>query len=199
MLLLCVLKIKNIATCSKIITPAAIFIVFAVYLLVCSSFMLKNTSSSLSVISKKKHPFYISVIDIKHDPKAHNLNISIKLFTNDIESALKKTTTKSIDLLNPKNKPEMELELMNYIKPRFSINVNLKPTTFNFIGYEKEEDAIWIYLEIKKVIQPKTLKINTKLLYDFLPLQTNIVHAEINGLKKSSKVTNPESIIEFKF
>jgi hypothetical protein len=199
MLLLCVLKIKNIATCSKIITPAVIFTVFAVYWLVCSSFMVKKTDVSLNVISKKKHPFYISVIDIKHDPKAHNLNISIKLFTNDIENALKKITTKSIDLLNPKNKPEMELELMNYIKQRFSINVNLKPTTLNFIGYEREEDAIWVYLEVKKVIQPKILKINTKLLYDFLPLQTNIVHAEINGVKKSSKVTNPESIIEFKF
>lgn len=181
------LKIKNIATHPKIITPAVKFLFFGLLVLLVSSFQ------------SKKHPFYISVIDIKHDTKTHNLNISIKLFTNDIENALKKTTSKTIDLLNPKNKPEMEIELMNYIKQCFSIDVNLKPTKLNFIGYEKEEDAIWIYLEIKKVIQPKTLKINTKLLYDFLPLQTNIVHAEINGVKKSSKVNNPDSIIEFKF
>jgi hypothetical protein len=181
------LKIKNIVTFPQIITPAVKCSFLGLLLILTFGF------------HSKKHPFYISVIDIKQDTKTHNLNISIKLFTNDIETALKKTTAKSIDLLNPKSKPEMELELMNYIKQRFSINVNLKPTKFDFIGYEKEEDAIWVYLEIKKINQPKTLKINTRLLYDFLPLQTNIVHAEINGVKKSSKVTNPDSIIEFKF
>ena len=59
--------------------------------------------------------------------------------------------------------------------------------------------VIWVYLESKKVNQPKTIKINTTLLYDFLPQQTNIVHAEINGIKKSSKVLNPDSKIEFNF
>ena len=187
MLLLCVLKIKNIATYSENITPAVKNLFIGIILLVFSSF------------NHLKHPFYISVIDIKQDAKQHNLNISVKLFTNDIEDALKKTTAEKIDLLNPKNKPEMEVELFNYIKQRFSINVNLKPTTLNFIGYEREEDAVWVYLEIKKINQPKVLKINTKLLYDFLPQQTNIVHAEINGVKKSSKVTNPDSKIEFTF
>lgn len=191
MLLLCVLKIKNIATYLKINTPVAKGLFLLANIIVFSSF------------NSIKHPFYISVVEIKHDAKSQNLNISVKLFTNDIENALKKTSrpgvTKTIDLLNPKNKSEMETELMNYIKQRFSITINLKPTNLDFIGYEKEEDAIWIYLEVKKVNQPKTLKINTKLLYDFLPLQTNIVHVEINGIKKSSKVTNPDSIIEFKF
>jgi hypothetical protein len=93
----------------------------------------------------------------------------------------------------------MDLELFNYIKQRFSINVNLKPTRLDFIGYEREEDAVWVYLEVKKVTQPKIIKINTKLLYDFLPQQTNIVHVEVSGAKKSSKVTNPDSNIEFTF
>jgi hypothetical protein len=77
------------------------------------------------------------VIDIKHDAKQHTLNISVKLFTNDIEEALKKTTTKSIDLLNPKNKAEMEIELMNYFKKRLSILVNNKATSIDFIGFEE--------------------------------------------------------------
>ena len=152
-----------------------------------------------SAFSALKHPFYLSVIDIKHDAKNQHINISVKLFINDIENALKKTTTKQIDLLNPKNKTDMEMELMNYVKQRLSIDVNTKPTTLNFIGYEKEEDAIWIYLDIKKVIKPKTLKIKTKLLYDFLPLQTNIIHCEINGIKKSNKVTNPDNVVDFAF
>jgi hypothetical protein len=147
----------------------------------------------------KKHPFYLSVIDIKHDAKQQSLHLSIKMFTNDIEDALKKTTSTSIDLLNPKNKAEMETELMNYIKKRFRFSVNAKPAILDFIGYEKEEDAIWCYLEVKKVSRPKIIKVHTTLLFDFLPQQTIIVHAEINGIKKSSKVVNPDSGVEFNF
>jgi len=182
-----VLKIKNIATYPKIITPAVRGLFVCIIIIAFSSF------------NVLKHPFFMCVTDIKQNIKQLSLNISIKLFTNDIENALKKTTGKPIDLLNPKNKPEMELELFNYIKKRFVLNNNQKPITLDFIGYEKEDDVIWVYLESKKVNQPKTIKINTTLLYDYLPQQTNIVHAEINGIKKSSKVLNPDSKIEFNF
>jgi hypothetical protein len=73
-----VLKIKNIATHPLNITPAAKGLFICIILLVFSSF------------DHLKHPFYISVIDIKHNAKTHDLNISVKLFTNDIESALQK-------------------------------------------------------------------------------------------------------------
>ena len=181
------LKLKNIASFKQYITPTVKCSFLGLFLILAFSF------------NALKHPFYITVVDIKNDAKQQSLNISVKLFTNDIEEALKKTTAKSIDLLNPKNKAEMEIELMNYIKKRLSISVNNKITNIDFIGYEKEEDAIWAYLEIKKVALPKNIKVDTKLLFDFLPLQSNIVHADVNGVKKSSKVNNPDSKVEFNF
>jgi hypothetical protein len=181
------LKLKNIATFKQFITATVKSLFFGLFIVLAFGF------------HSLKHPFYIGVIDIKHDVKQHTLNISVKLFTNDIEEALKKTTTKSIDLLNPKNKAEMEIELMNYFKKRLSILVNNKATSIDFIGFEREEDAIWAYLEVKKVAIPKNIIIDTKLLYDFLPQQSNIIHAEVNGAKKSSKVNNPDSKVEFNF
>lgn len=180
-------KLKNIAKRIQINPPAV------------KGLFLMAIMIGFSAFTATKHPFYLSVVDIKHDTKTQHLNISVKLFINDIENALKKITTKPIDLLNPKSKPEMEMELMNYVKQRLSIDINFKPYQLNFIGYEKEEDAIWIYLDIKKVVNPKSLKIKTSLLYDFLPLQTNIVHCEIKGVKKSSKITNPDKTLEFTF
>ncbi len=146
-----------------------------------------------------KHPFYMSVVDIKQDATKQNLHISVRLFTNDFEEALRKLTAKSIDILNPKNKIETDSLVFNYIKQRLSIQVNSKKQYLKFIGYEKEEESVWAYLEIQKCTKPKTIVIDTKLLYDYLPQQLNIVHAEINGIKKTSKVTNPDSKIEFSF
>ncbi len=181
------LKVKNKEPFSTNITYAVKSVFLGLFFILASGF------------HSAKHPFYLGVVDIKQDIKAHTLNVSVKLFINDIEDALKKTSTKNIDLLNPKNKAEMEAELFAYIKKRLSINVNQKLCTLESIGYEREEEAIWTYIEIKKINTVKSIKVDTKLLYDFIPTQSNIVHAEINGVKKSSKVTNPDSKVEFNF
>jgi hypothetical protein len=184
---LCVLKIENRTPIRTIITATVKCVFFGLFILIVSGF------------HSKKHPFYLSVIDIKQNVKIHTLSISVKMFTNDIEEALKKTSAKPIDLLNPENKAAMEAELFTYIKKRLSVDVNGLKKELEFIGYEKEEDAVWAYFEIKKVFPVTKLQVHTTLLYDYLPQQTNIVHAEINDIKKSSKVVNPDSKVEFNF
>ncbi len=141
----------------------------------------------------------MGVTDIKYDATSKQLNVSVKLFTNDLENALRTISKKNIDILNPKNKAETDSVLFTYIKQHLAITLNSKAQRLHYIGYEKEDESIWTYLEITKAPSPKTLLIDTKLLYDFLPQQINIVHAEVNGNKKSSKVTNPDSKIEFNF
>jgi hypothetical protein len=182
-----VLKIEIIAGSLKNITPAVKCLFFGLILLLAFSFTIK------------KHPYYVSVVDIKYDAKQKALQVSARLFTNDLEDALRKTNKKTIDLLNPKTRSEVDSALCRYIKERFQISLNSKAQALNYIGYEKEEESIWVYLEIRKTAVPKKMNINTALLYDFLPQQINIIHAEINGVKKSSKVTNPDRKIEFSF
>lgn len=152
-----------------------------------------------SSFNDKKHPYYISLVDVKYNSKQMSLQISTRMFTNDLEDALRKTSNTNIDILNPKVKSQADSILFTYIKQRLNFTVNGKKQKLSFIGYEKEDESIWAYLEIKKVPSPKKLSVDTKLLFDFLPNETNIVHAEINGVKKSSKVTNPNSKVEFSF
>lgn len=179
------LKLKKSHSVWSKITPAVNLAGLVVLMLIC--------------LSVKKHPYYISVIDVKYNTQQSALQISSKMFINDLENALKKTSKKNIDILHPKSKAETDTALFSYVKERLSFVVNSKPQPLNYIGYEKEEDAIWTYLEIKNLRAPKKIDINTKLLYDFLPSQTIIIHCEINGVKKSSKITNPDSNVEFSF
>lgn len=181
------LKLKNRSFGLPKITPAVIYPLLIILVGLFSSF------------NVKKHPYYVSVVDIKYDAKQSTLQISARMFTNDLEEALKKKAKKDIDILNPKNKPEVDSILFSYIKQRLHISINSKKQILHYIGYEKEEESIWAYLEIKKVTKPKKINIETKLLYDYLAGQINIVHAEINGVKKSSKVTNPENKVDFQF
>jgi hypothetical protein len=152
---------------------------------------------SLFLFAGKSHPFYLSVTDMKYNEKNKSMEIACKMFTNDLEGALKKTTGKKVDIINPKDKKEVEKILFDYITKRLSINLNGKNCTLKYIGYEKEEDVIWTYIEIEKCEKPKQLSINTSLLYDYIKDQINLVSFEIGGKKQSSKVSNPNKEIKF--
>jgi hypothetical protein len=148
-------------------------------------------------LAGKPHPFYLSVTDIKYNEKNRTLEVACKMFTNDLENVLKKNTGKKIDLIDPKDKKETEKVLFDYISKRLEINLNGKKQTLKFLGYEKEEDVIWTYMEIEKCEKPKQFVIHNSLLYDHLKEQINMVHLEVNNKKQSSKVTNPEKELKF--
>jgi hypothetical protein len=145
----------------------------------------------------KPHPFFLSVTDMKYNEKNKSMEIACKMFTNDLEDALKRTTKKTVDLINSKDKTETQKLISDYITKRLTVSINGKIKTLKCIGYEKEDDVIWTYMEIEKCEKPKQLVIQNGLLYDFLKEQVNLVSFEIDGNKRSSKVSNPEKEIKF--
>mgnify|MGYP006204322833 CR=1 FL=1 len=50
------------------------------------------------------HPFYVSVTDINHNQKTKSLEISSKIFFDDLESDIEKENNLRIDILKPQNK-----------------------------------------------------------------------------------------------
>lgn len=127
------------------------------------------------------------------------MEISCRMFINDIEDALKKTSKKQIDILHPKNKKEVEDILYDYLKKRITIKINNKPVQFIFLGYEKDEEYIAAYLEIKNAEKPRSLWLENKILYDFLKEQVNLVNVLVGDQKKSYKLNNPEGTVKFDF
>ncbi len=154
---------------------------------------------SLFSITAFKHPFYLGVVDLKYNPSEKSIQGSVKLFTNDFENALKKIYKQPIDLINSGNKEAIKKIIIDYITKHFYLKVNGELKTISIIGYEKEEEAIFTYIEIKNCAIPKTIDVENNLLYDYLKDQMNIVHFELNGIKKSVKVNNPEKKIVFTF
>ena len=145
------------------------------------------------------HPFYLGVVDLKYNSKDKALQGSVKLFTNDLEAALKKIHKRSIDLINPKDKDATNKILFDYLKEHLKLKVNSKNDNYKLIGFEHEAEAIWMYIEFDKSEFPKNIEVENTLLYEHLKEQMNIVHLNINNSKKSLKVTNPEKILKFEF
>lgn len=143
------------------------------------------------------HPYYVSVTEIKSDPKKKTLEISSRMFTNDLEDALRKLSKKQVDLLHPKDKKETDRLVADYLQKHLEVKVNGKAITYNFLGYEKEEESVWCYMEAANVPAVTKIEVENAILYDFLPAQINMAHFIEGEKRQSGKVSNPEKKLVF--
>ena len=79
------------------------------------------------------HPFYVSVIDINHNTKEESVEMSIRIFTQDLEETLQKYSTAKIDMVHPTNKAvlDKQIKVLSFIL-LFTIS------KFNFTFSSKE-------------------------------------------------------------
>lgn len=145
------------------------------------------------------HPFYVSVIDINHNIKDNTVELSIRIFTPDLEQTLQKYSATKVDLANPKDKALLEKQISTYLLQKLQLKINGQPSTINYIGHEIQMESVWIYAEIPKIQQLKKLEVNCQILYDFKDQQSNIFHVKSNGNEKSYKLDFPKSNTVFDF
>lgn len=145
------------------------------------------------------HPFYITVTEINHNAGDKNLEISCKIFTDDFETALSKSNGVKIDLFNPKDRQAAEKQIASYIKKHFVIKLDNKPVVLEFVGFERENEAVWSYLQVSDIQAPKKIDISNSLLYESFAQQINLIHVSVGGNRKSTKLNYPDSNALFQF
>jgi hypothetical protein len=145
------------------------------------------------------HPFFVSVTEIQHTSNAKTLEISCKIFTDDFEKTLRKNYKIYVDLVNPKDKEAMNILVTTYIKQHLKISLNGKLLNLQYIGYEIDHEAVWSYFQVDNIAKIKIMDITNTLLLEYKRQQTNLLHVTVNGLRKSTRLNNPESKVSFKF
>lgn len=145
------------------------------------------------------HPFFISVTEISHNATDKNLEISCKIFTDDFETALSKGSSSKIDLFNPKDKQAVEKQIAAYIRKHLAVKLDNKPVTLEFVGFERENEAVWSYFQVSNTPAPKKIDINNDLLYDSFNQQINLMHISVGGNRKSTKLNYPDASASFQF
>ncbi len=146
-----------------------------------------------------KHPYYLSVTDLKYNPTEKRVQGSVKIFTNDLENALKKSLKYPVDLINLKDTSKTKKLLQDYLYKHLLFTVNNQKLNYHLLGFEREQENVFIYIESEKSPLPKSVLISNSLLYDAIKEQSNIVHFEVKGQKKSSKVSFPVKELKFEF
>ena len=145
------------------------------------------------------HPFYVSVTTVDQSRDKSSLEISSRIFYDDLEAALKEESGKNVDLRNP-DQVDINSELIKkYFGRHFQIKINNMPVQINYLGFSIEGEAAWCFLELKNTGDISKIEITNSLLYKSFKEQINIFHLNINGSKKSRKLHNPDRSATFTF
>lgn len=131
------------------------------------------------------HKFYVSVYQINYAEKKKMLQITSRIFVDDLNSILKLKYHQKTNLGEP-NESENDIFLLKkYLAEnlQFKVNGNLKP--FYFANKEMEGNVLICYLSIKEIAKIKTLEIQNAVLHDFSDEQQNIIQTNLYGKKES--------------
>ena len=135
------------------------------------------------VISGFSHKFYVSLVQVEFNTETKALEITMKIFTDDLEYAI--SGSQLSYGLGAENEPsEADSILYTYIKNNFSIAVNGQPYTPNYIGKEVEMDVTWIYTEILEIESVSSVEVSNLMLTELFDDQVNLVNVKYLGQKK---------------
>lgn len=145
------------------------------------------------------HPFYLSVTEIRHNASHKTLEISCRIFADDLENTLKKQSHTTFDIIQPKNRAAVDSLISRYIRQHLQISVDGKTLAPRYLGYKIEEDAAWCFLEVSNVAAIKKLDLKDDILYEQHESQSHMIHVIVNDKRQSTKLDNPKSEASFAF
>jgi hypothetical protein len=129
-----------------------------------------------------------------------DLEISCKIFTDDLEKTLANNYKAKVDLTTPADKNEANRLVKEYVKNHLLLKVDNKAVTLEFVGFEKENDAVWSYFEVKNITAaPKKIDITNSILYEAYDKQINLMHVTVGGNRKSYRLNYPDKEASFQF
>lgn len=129
------------------------------------------------------HKFYVSLIQVEFNAETEALEITMKIFTDDLEYAISGSQV-SYGLITANEPPDVDSVLYNYIEKNFTIKINGKSYSLVYIGKEVELDVTWIYIEIMEIESIDTIEITDLMLTELFEDQVNLINVRYLGQNK---------------
>ena len=144
-----------------------------------------------------RHAYHSSILELKLNPEKKQVELALKVFTDDLEKALSQGQPKTVNLREVRALPLAELYLHQHLKlslPAAARQPRL-PLDVQFIGLQPEKDAYWLYAKAPLPHPTTELLLHQDMLLELFSDQMNIVNAEGNGKKVSGG--HEEEVLSF--
>ncbi len=141
------------------------------------------------------HQFFISTTDVQFKSKEERIEITIQVFTHDVNLLLENANYNTTYLGTEKESDEIDLFLVNYLSDNFII----QDYRWKYIGKEVGLDYTIFFLEIEQFSLSPKIAILNSIFMDLSTKQVNIVHFYNDNNIQSASMTSSEPVFSFSF
>ena len=154
-------------------------------ILLCTVLLIFNKD----IKANPNHGIYLSVVEIIHEAGQKKARLSVKIFTNDLEDALKNAFQKKfkIDTIQSCNSYKNEIE--SYFKSHLSLLINQSEVSIFFEKCEKNGNSLWVYFKLDSPEKWDEIKVKADYLMELFPTQSNIVSIKNGNKKRFAKLS----------
>jgi SpoU rRNA methylase family enzyme len=140
--------------------------------------------------SMAMHKFYVSIYQLNYAPKKKMIQITSRLFIDDVNDALEKKFKKRTYFALENETPEDEVFLKKYFAEKFIIKVNGVSKALNYLSKDIDGNVVICYFSVKDLPKISSVAIENSALMELNEEQQNIIQANINGEKQSLLLTS---------
>ncbi len=143
----------------------------------------------IPLLSFNLHKLHVSLTKIVYKKETKTLQITTRLFIDDIENALDKKYGIKTELDNERELKNTDGYLEKYLKENLQIVADNKNINLQYLGKEYEDDIVYLYFEMENIPDFKQLTIKNTLLFDLFEDQRNIVKFKKGNFQKTIYLT----------
>lgn len=130
------------------------------------------------------HKFHLSVTQIEYNPKEQTAEITIRVFADDLETALSQHAQRPIKIDPAKANKDKQLgeTVIAYLRDQFQFKTSARrPVKLDWVGLEWKTDMFWLYVKGKLPEGLEGTQLRNKVFQELYEDQVNIVNSKIDG------------------
>jgi hypothetical protein len=142
------------------------------------------------------HKFYVSHLNMNFDEQSKTFQLSFSIFIDDLEMTLEKQFGNKTNLDEVTDSSESLV--FDYVNTHFLMKIEGKTLGLKGIGYEIEDDIIWVYIETIQTEIPESIEITNNIMFELYAEQKNMVKIKVGERDYSALFTvkNPVEIVK---
>ncbi len=139
------------------------------------------------------HKFYVSIYQINYNKKENRIEITSRIFIDDLDAVLEKNYKKKIEIGTSKETPSDIDLFQKYITQHFILKINGQKKSYSYISKEIDGHELVCYFKINKIEKIKTLEVENSALFELNQEQQNIMQINVFGKKQSLTLTHKKT------
>lgn len=147
------------------------------------------------------HPFHVTVCDVTYKSHDKHLKISVRIFLDDLELALRNQSgNEKLDIVDQKTWEWVERKSGDYLLSNLNFKDKTGDLALVYLGAEMDVDVLWAYLEVRELAPFDELSVRFTSLLETYDDQENLVHVRKNDVVRSLRLNNKsnEGVLKWK-